>query len=128
MAQPLPGDINHHGTYSSYCRGCRCTRCAEAQRENRRNRNNTPPAIAPVPLAPLLERVSSQTGIPVPNLTHTDIAIACRVSDRTVLRWMQTGTIKTIYADDIAIRLGWHPAAIWGIDWYIDTYDRKETA
>jgi len=130
MLQPISQGPTQHGTWSSYSKGCRCIRCAEAQRENRRNRQRTNrlPVAAPVPLAPLLERIASYVGEPVEQLDRYVIARVCGVSEKTVTRWRETQEVQARHCDDIAIRIGWHPAAIWGADWYIETYDTGEVA
>jgi hypothetical protein len=130
MLQPISQGPTQHGTWTGYSKGCRCTRCAEAQRENRRNRQRTNklPVAKPVPLAPLLERIASYVDEPVDQLDRYVIARVCGVSQRTVTRWYQTQEVQARICDDIAIKLGWHPAAIWGADWYIQTYDTGDAA
>ena len=46
-------------------------------------------------------------------------AEACGVTTRTIVRWRQghTGVDRRI-ADDVACRLGHHPAEVWGDDWW----------
>lgn len=94
----------------------------------KRKHTNKLPVAAPVPLAPLLERISSYVGEPVEQLDRYVIARVCGVSERTVTRWYQTQQVQANICDDIAIKLGWHPAAIWGPDWYVETYDTGEVA
>lgn len=120
----------NHGTRGGYSDGCRCTRCKLAAREYRKQKKShiPTPKVPDVPLQPLLERVASQLGQPVTALDALDISKACGVSTRTVARWKQTQQIPSRDVDDIAIRLGWHPAAIWGAQWYTDTYDTGEVA
>ena len=82
-----------------------------------------------VPLAPLLEKLSSYVGASVEQLGIDTIAEACGVDRRTVLRWRSCGRVPERDIDEIATRLGWHPAAIWGADWYIrTTYYDEATA
>ena len=130
MMQPISEAPADHGTWSNYGKGCRCTRCREAQREENANRQRPTrlPVHQPVPLAPLLERLISHLGKPVNQFERYEVARACGVSERTVNRWYNTQQIKADYCDAIAIKLGWHPAAIWGADWYIQTYDREGAA
>jgi len=130
MLLPISAGPTKHGTVHTYMGGCRCTRCKIAARDDRRNRRNgnkTTP-VAPLPYAPLLERISSALSTPTSELNRYEIAAACGVSERTVTRWTESQQINARDADDIAIRLGWHPAAIWGADWYIATYDTGECA
>ena len=130
MLQPIAEGPHRHGTETSYMKGCRCTRCKTAAREARMHRRGgtKPEPVKPLPLQPLLERVSSYVGEPVDQLDVYVIARACGVSERTVQRWAKSQEVNSRDADDIAIRLGWHPAAIWGADWYIRTYNTGEVA
>lgn len=130
LQQPVSQGPQRHGTNASYMGGCRCTRCKTAAQEARRNRINgtKPQPVPPLPLQPLLERVSSALGTAVDQLDRYEIARACGVSERTVQRWAKSQEVNPRDADDIAIRLGWHPAAIWGAQWYTDTYDTGEVA
>ena len=122
-----------HGVRARYNAGCRCARCTEANRiYNRKidrrlpaNRNNRGHGEPMVPLAPLLERIASAHG---PGLTDRTIAELCGVSPRTVLRWRRTQQICAGDTDRVAIALGWHPAAIWGITWYIETAEEELAA
>lgn len=88
-------------------------------------RRPTPP---PVPLAPLLERLSSYLGERAEQLDYSAVAEACGVSHRTVVRWMKARVVAVSEVDDIAVRLGWHPAAIWGAEWYCRTYSQEVAA
>jgi hypothetical protein len=117
-------EAKQHGTVSTYGYGCRCDRCILAGREaDERKRTRTPaPKRQPAPYAPLLHRLSIHCGKPVDELTREQIAEACGVTTQTVRRWTNTGTVNLRIMDDVAIRLGWHPAAIWGSTWYIETF------
>lgn len=112
-----------HGTTSGYSNGCRCEACRTAASAywRRQRARRTPPKPQPVPLGPLLERLSSHLGVAVEQLSQDDIAEACGVTPRTACRWRSCGWIAERYADRIAVHLGWHPAAIWGADWWIET-------
>ena len=120
--------MRSHGVRATYAAGCRCDDCRRANTEyNRRydqrlpaNRNRQPVA-PPVPIEPLIERLVSYTGIGADRISYYDIAEACGVSHRTVVRWMKAGSIPDQMTDRVATHLGWHPAAIWGADWYIST-------
>lgn len=79
------------------------------------------PTPDPVPLAPLLDRLSSYLGRTADEIGADEIAEACGVDRRTVQRWRSCGRVAVRDVDEIAVRLGWHPAAIWGADWYITT-------
>jgi len=123
-----------HGLRATYQAGCRCDDCRQANREYARHHDRRLPAnrhlprnLPRVPIEPLIERVVSYTGIGADRLSYYDIAAACGVSHRTVVRWMKVGTIPEHMTDRIATNLGWHPAAIWGADWYIST-SLKEAA
>ena len=77
-----------------------------------------------LPLQPLLDLTEL--------LGPCDIASLCGVARETVYRW-RDGTTTTITpgdADRMAIRMGMHPAEIWGDDWWnipdiLDPRDRK---
>jgi hypothetical protein len=47
-------------------------------------------------------------------VTDPRIARACGVERRTVLRWRQRDAIRLTVAEQVADRLGAHPAEIWG--------------
>lgn len=77
-----------------------------------------------MPLQPLLELTEL--------LGPTDIASLCGVSRETVTRWRSgsTATITAHAADHMAVRMGMHPAEIWGEHWWnipdiLDPADRK---
>ena len=120
--------MRSHGVRATYSAGCRCDDCRLANREYSRrydqrlpaNRNRQPVA-PPVPIEPLIERLVSYTGIGADRISYYDIAEACGVSHRTGVRWMKAGSIPDQMTDRVATHLGWHPAAIWGADWYIST-------
>lgn len=115
-----PGLI--HGTQAAYHDGCRCELCAMAERDARRQIANGIRGTQPdAPLQPLLERLATHLVIDIEQLRVDDIAEACGVDRRTVQRWKRTGWITHRHIDRIAVHLGWHPAAIWGADWWIET-------
>ena len=121
--------MRSHGLRATYAAGCRCDDCRRANREYARRNDRRLPAnrhkpkrqIEFVPLEPLLARVQSYTGHVVADLTDDQIAEACGVSRRTVVRWRSSRKVRAMDTDRIATHLGWHPAAIWGADWYIST-------
>lgn len=126
--------MSTHGLRATYAAGCRCDDCRQANREYSRKYDMRLPAnrhrqrqstVPQVPIEPLIERVVSYTGIGADRLSYYDIAAACGVSHRTVVRWMKSGTIPDQMTDRVATHLGWHPAAIWGADWYITTSLRE---
>lgn len=115
-----PGPV--HGSSGTYSTGCRCELCAMAARDDSRLRRRGLSANQPAaPIGPLLKRLSIHLVIPVEQLSLEEIAEACGVTTRTVARWRSTGEIPHLHIDRIATHLGWHPAAIWGVDWWIDT-------
>jgi hypothetical protein len=68
-----------------------------------------------------LAKVSAHFDLPAEMLNDDQVAEALGVSRRTIVRWRALGTLSEEYTDRVAISLGWHPAAIWGLDWYIET-------
>ena len=74
-----------------------------------------------VPLQPLLDRVECNAGRPLDEISDFELAAICGVSTRTINRWKHTQRVRVVDTDRIAISLGWHPAAIWGAKWYIET-------
>jgi len=117
-------EAKQHGTATTYGYGCRCERCILAGQETdaRKRAGKHKPKLAPAPYAPLRHRVSIHIGCAIDELTREQIAEACGVTTQTVTRWNKTQVVQLRLIDDIAIRLGWHPAAIWGSTWYIQTY------
>jgi DNA-binding transcriptional regulator YiaG len=120
-----------HGRQETYNRGCRCDLCREveaARHQRKRARKKygleAAPRVYPtVPLEPLLERVAIHFGRPADQISQYDFARAVGVHQRTICRWIKNGRVPENQLDRVAINLGWHPAAIWGVDWYIETYD-----
>lgn len=134
-----------HGR-SLYRKGCRCSLCTRANSDYSRdylrrrvilakqlatgaddpyagyNDNGTRRTYAYVPFAPLLQRIAGKYQTTADAVTAEQIAETCGVDRRTVHRWKANGFLSDRKCDTIAIRMGWHPAAIWGIDWYIETY------
>lgn len=89
---------------------------------------------ARLPLAPLLDRVVAVAGMPIHQrvgcpacggdttisgscLRVIDIAEMLGISSKGLNRWTAEGGVPVDRADEIAIRLGWHPAVVWGHDW-----------
>ena len=121
----IPIASHRHGTSTVYGYGCRCDRCREYDNERQRNKRAKNRVLIPraVPLAPLIERVVIHLGKPADQISRYDFAQAVGVHQRTVCRWMQNGHLPENMSDRVAVHLGWHPAVIWGVDWYIETYD-----
>lgn len=67
--------------------------------------------------APVIERVSWQSGIDAKSITCQDIALAVGYSARTVQRWVKRNKINWKYADRVAVNLGWHPCVLWPTEW-----------
>jgi len=133
--QPMYANCQH-GRQQTYNRGCRCEQCSrvEAERHQRKRARKkyglpTAPRLPQsVPLAPLVERVAIHLGRPADQISQHDFAQAVGVHQRTVCRWMQNGHLPENMSDRVAVHLGWHPAVIWGVDWYIETYDTAKDA
>jgi DNA-binding transcriptional regulator YiaG len=126
----IPIASYRHGTSTVYGYGCRCDRCREYDNARQRNKRAKNRVLIPraVPLAPLIERVAIHLGKPADQISQYDFAQAVGVHQRTVCRWMQNGHLPENMSDRVAVHLGWHPAAIWGVDWYIETYDTAKDA
>lgn len=45
-------------------------------------------------------------------------AEACGVTQRTVCRWRSGSGVDRRIADAVAVRVGLHPAEVWGDDWW----------
>lgn len=115
-----------HGTVNGYQHHkCRCDLCraaiAQRRREQRQGRRPVQTLANSVPVAPLWARVESVAGAKIDDLTDDQVAELCGVARETVQRWRVSGYVSFNITDRVAINLGWHPAVIWGIDWYIDT-------
>lgn len=59
--------------------------------------------------APLLALVSGSA---------REQATACGVTVRTVGRWRAGAGVDRRTADEVAVRLGLHPAEVWGDEWW----------
>jgi len=128
MGEPIASRV--HGTSKGYEIGCRCDRCRAYEAERHERKRGTTRVLIPpaVPLAPLIERVVIHLGRPADQISQYDFAQAVGVHQRTACRWMQNGHLPENMSDRVAVHLGWHPAVIWGVDWYIETYDTGEVA
>jgi DNA-binding transcriptional regulator YiaG len=128
MGEPIASRL--HGTSKGYEIGCRCDRCRGIEAQRHQRKRGTTRVLIPraVPLAPLIERVAIHLGRPADEISQYDFAQAVGVHQRTVCRWMRNGHLPENMSDRVAVHLGWHPAAIWGVDWYIETYDTAKDA
>ena len=121
---PIP-----HGTTVGYNHHkCRCTPCRDARAEYQRAKRArlrsgqlVTKRISSVPVEPLWARVESASGTRIKDLNLYEIAEMCGVTRPTVARWQRSGFVSLRMTDRVAVSLGWHPAAIWGADWYIST-------
>lgn len=119
--------MRHHGVRATYQAGCRCNRCRDANRIYNRRVDRRLPAnrnlrvIARVPYAPLMDKLCAYFELPAEKLDDGLVAETLGVSRRTLLRWKAIGTLPEYLTDRVATNLGWHPAAIWGLDWYLET-------
>lgn len=122
-----------HGTRTRYVYGpCRCDKCREAYSEymkrwrrakHCRPRGRGRPRLErPFPMQPLLELVRARCGkdggdgyrgLVSPLVVIAELA---RVDRRTVHRWRHEGLTLEV-ADDVAVRLGFHPSEVWP-DWW----------
>jgi hypothetical protein len=71
-----------------------------------------PPVIRALPVGPLLDLIA--------HLDAPEAAAKLGVSDDSIRQWRSRGTTKLFVdrADQYAVRLGLHPALIWGDDWW----------
>lgn len=99
-----------HGTLDTYDDGCRCRRCRTLEPKE--------PARTPVPAEPLFQLIRDLYGT---ELVDDRIAELCGVARETIGRWRKSGRIRHRDIDRIAIKLGRHPAEIWGTTWWIET-------
>ena len=117
--------MRSHGVRATYSAGCRCNRCREANRaynarvDRRLPANRHLPHIPRVPYAPLVDKLCAYFQLQAHQLNDADVAEALGVSMRTIIRWRAIGTLPAHFTDRVSISIGWHPAAIWGLDWYI---------
>jgi len=118
----------NRGTRATYSGGCRCDDCRAANRAYSRANDPRLPANRGratergfVDSAPLFARITSALGV---DANDEQIAEACGVSRETVQRWRRKGRLRVVDTDRVAIALGWHPAAVWGADWYIEQATR----
>ena len=113
-----------HGSNSRYSRGCRCDPCRIAHRTYRRARTSgesRPERIThpPVPVAPLVDVCARLQGVPADQLDRRAAAAILGITPETLHRWIRQGHLPEPSADYVATRLGWHPATLWGLDWYM---------
>lgn len=103
-------DNRKHGG-ALYRRGCRCEVCVAAMTEYRRqyNKQTDRPSKLRLPIRPLLDWVV--------RTESTEM-----VHPRALWKWLADpdGTMDVYWADRYAIKLGSHPAEIWGMDFYAD--------
>jgi lambda repressor-like predicted transcriptional regulator len=55
--------------------------------------------------------------------SQRELSETCGVSHDTVYHWIRNGGVPEPQADRIAIRLGVHPSAIWGDEWFALAYE-----
>jgi hypothetical protein len=68
-----------------------------------------------------MDKLCAYFELPAEKLDDGLVAETLGVSRRTLLRWKAIGTLPEYLTDRVATNLGWHPAAIWGLDWYLET-------
>ncbi len=72
-----------------------------------------PKRAARLSMDPLLELAAA--GMPAPNARKLAVVLHCSPTD--IWRWLAHGVTWTA-ADRLAVRLGYHPAEVWGADWW----------
>ena len=108
-----------HGLTGYRDHGCRCEVCIAANRQQTADVEAWRRRANRAPIGPLLERAASVAGRDPQAMSLKDIGRVCGVDGTQIYRWMQSGSLPFRNAEQVAIHLGWHPAAIWGIDWYL---------
>jgi hypothetical protein len=79
---------------------------------------------ATLPIAPLWRlaevRADMTTGSATAEGTFTQVVFAdlLGMSERSVARWLDTGRIPWVSADEAAVSLGFHPSLVWGDAWW----------
>jgi hypothetical protein len=96
-----------------YDRGCRCDICREAK-SIARLAGRPRPSKLKLPYEPLVAALE-RTG----QLQNLD--------PHRLYSWRKAGGIQVYYADQWAIKFGFHPAQIWGMDFYEGCFDGEET-
>lgn len=92
-----------HGV-RSYNRGCRCDVCRESKAEARRQ-GHPPMSKVKLPVEPFLEVLKRN------DQSHL-------LEPHRLYQWRKAGGINVYWADVWAMRFGFHPVEIWGMDFY----------
>jgi len=50
--------------------------------------------------------------------SNNDLGVKLGIPERTVAGWIKEGGVPDMSADNMAIKLGVHPSAIWGDAWF----------
>lgn len=108
-----------HGLTRYRLHNCRCTVCVAANRQQLADVEAWKRWPKRAPIGPLLERAASVAGQDLRTMSHRDIGKVCGVDQAQISRWVTTGSLPFRNAEKIAIHLGWHPAGIWGVEWYL---------
>ena len=108
-----------HGLTVYRDKGCRCEICVAANCQQLDDLAAWRRHAQRAPIGPLLERAASVAGLDPQTMSHRDIGKVCGVDQAQITRWVNTGSLPFRNAEKIAIHLGWHPAGIWGVDWYL---------
>lgn len=91
------------------------------------SRRRGPLPLARLSIDPLLELAAQ--GMVEPNAHKLAVVLGCASGD--IWRWLAGGVTWTA-ADRLAVRLGYHPAEVWGADWWalddVETPDPVELA
>ena len=108
-----------HGLTGYRDHGCSCEVCVNANRQQLEDVEAWRRRAKRAPIGPLLERAASVAGQDPRTISHKEIGRVCGVDQAQITRWINTGSLPFRNAEKIAIHLGWHPAGIWGVDWYL---------
>lgn len=94
---------------TGYDKGCRCDICREAKSISRLAGRPRPSKLK-LPIQPFVDALERA------GQSHM-------LDKHRVYQWRNAGGINVYWADVWAVRFGFHPAEIWGMDFYEGCFD-----